>query len=454
MSLELTDATVLITSKDPDSTDFGSGFVILRTGETAYIVTCAYVIRKIGADNILVNKEESEVVITGDSKDLDLAVIKAEVFPGNAILSSRLTGFPESGQKIDSSGFKAIDDERKSFLKQDLEGVLVGPTQVIANAPYKPARSWKFSLLKGDIEDGYIGSPIVEPETNAVLGIISQRTDEGEGIAISIEQLDRIWQPIAKNKLRKILMGLGFESQEDEFFEIFEKKKKTSAYLIHGPTDKYGQRWLLNRLIQHFLPVESISAKKFRVDLGRVGRRNDISAMWGELADELQCNREASPKEIAQRTARWWLKNPVIIAIYDVNCLTEQALNLLIQEFWLPLVKEIEEIQTTGCLHRLLMFLVDNEGITAAHTIPLLEKIGISATSSTKLDSSSLKEFSKRELRTWVRQKYPDLPEALRADVEPLLNASDGGIPEWAFEEICRQFGYHWKAETQSWYVL
>lgn len=450
MSSDLLDATVLITSKESNTVGFGSGFVVLRTGETAYVVTCAHIVREVGEDNILVDGEEGKVIATGDSMKLNLAVVKIEIFPGNAVLASRLTNSLEPKKQFQSAGFKRF---REDMHKQNLSGYINGMTQVITKPPYLPARSLKFSLSEGDVEEGYIGSPVIDPETKSVLGIISQRTDEGEGIATSIDQLDRIWHPIDKNKLRKVLTDLGFKDHRLEFFKIF-RKSRMSAYLIHGPTDKYAQRWMLNRLVQHFLPRSLHTAGKFRVDLSRAGRRNDIPAIWEELAAEMKCDRKATPEEIAKSTASWWLKKDIIIALYDVNSLTEQSLSLLIQDFWLPLVNEIESLQHPECTHKLLMFLVDNEGVTAKRNIPMVSSIGVSENASPNLDSLPLREFSKDDLEDWMSDKYPDLPATLIDGVEALLEASDGGIPEWTFIEICKQFGYHWKAETQEWYVL
>lgn len=452
MLSELLDATVLITSSDPMRAGFGSGFVVRRTGDTAYIVTCAHVVRDVGVGSLLVNEAIGIVVVTGDHLKLDLAVIKVENFPGESTLSVCQQDSEMPKQDIQLAGFQSIDRKSKNFFKQKLNGTLTGITQITAKSPYHPARAWKFTLTEGDVQDGYSGSPVINPSTKDVLGIVSHRMQEGVGIAISIEQLDRIWQPIDKHQLRDALMDLGYLEQSRIFYRTF-LENKIGAYLIHGPTEKYGQQWLLNRLIRKFLP-SSMTAKKFRVVLSRVGRRNDIAGLWAELADEMKCDRRMPPEEISQRTVEWWLKHDIIIALYDVNCLSDTLLNCLVQEFWLPLANKIEGMRSMGgCPHRLLMFLVYNEGVIATSRFEMTDQAGISGVSS-PLISLPVKEFSEQEIEDWMMNEYSNLPEELIENRGTLLDISDGGIPEWTFAEICKRCGYDWRTESQTWYSI
>ena len=452
MQPELLDAIVLITSGDPENLRFGTGFITRRTGDTAYVVTCAHVIRDVGTETVQVNATAGEVIATGEHLKLDLAVVKVEGLDGNSNISSR---WQESGaldQKFQTAGFQTFDRKAKNFVKQELYGTLGGITQVTARSPYNPARAWKLMLAGGDLQDGYSGSPVIESSTGAVLGIVSHWVQEGIGIAISIEQLDRIWQPIDRFQLRNVLMHLGYREQTRDFYRML-RKNPIGAYLIHGPTEKYGQQWLVNRLIRQFLP-SSLTAKKLRIGLDRVGRRNDIPGLWAELADEVKCDRKTPPKEIAKRLIEWWQNQSIILALYDINCLSTELLNLLIQEFWLPLVNEAEGIRSQGCPHKLLMFLVDNEGVTATQGIPITEQFDTTGTVRTPLKSPLIREFSEQELEDWVIDRYADLPKELIEDVENLIEASDGGIPEWTFVEICRRCGYDWRTESQTWYSI
>ncbi|MGB3613392.1 MAG: hypothetical protein WBA10_06305, partial [Elainellaceae cyanobacterium] len=62
----IADPVVLITSSADRNRDYGSGFIVRRVGEFAYIVTCAHVIRDVGAETICVNGLPGTVVVTGD----------------------------------------------------------------------------------------------------------------------------------------------------------------------------------------------------------------------------------------------------------------------------------------------------------------------------------------------------------------------------------------------------
>lgn len=455
MFSNLIDTTVQITSRDPNCIEFGAGFIALRTGEISYIVTCSQIIQSIGKENILVNDlKPNDIVVDGDDMGLDLAVIRVELLPGNATLSSRLIDVSEpDNQKIEIPGFEVLSEEGKFY--NQLSGRLSGITQMKIKAPYRNAQSFQFLLSSGEIGKGYIGSPLVDSKTKFVVGIVSQNIDNSRGIAIAISELDRIWHPIDKGNLRRVLTDLGFKDHRLEFFKII-RKNRMSMYLIHGPTDRHAQRWMLNRLVQHFLPKTIDIAGKFKIDLCRVGRRSDVQSIWEELGMMIapSYNRKSSPREIAKATIDTWLRKDIIIAIYNVNVLSEQALNRLIQDFWLPLVNEMEATTETECTHKILMFLVDNEGVTAMRNVPAASQINTPGIASQELNSTPLGEFTREELMSWMANNYPDLPETLIDGVESLLDASDGGIPEWTFIEICRQLGYHWKAESQEWYVV
>lgn len=452
MSPELLDAIVLITSSEPDNLRFGTGFIIRRTGDLAYVATCAHVIRDVGAGTVQVNDIAGEVVATGEHLKLDLAVVKVEGLAGHSSISSR---WQESGaldQEFQTAGFQTFDRKAKTFARNELKGTLGGVTQVTARSPFNPARAWKLILAAGDLQDGHSGSPVIESATGALVGIVSHRTQEKTGIAISIEQLDRIWQPINKLQLRNALMHLGYREQTRDFYRML-RKNPIGAYLIHGPTEKYGQQWLLNRLIRQFLP-SSLTAKKFRIGLDRVGRRSDVPGLWAELADEVKCDRKAQPKEIAKRLVEWWSNQDILLAVYDVDCLSEALLNTLIQEFWLPLANEAEGLLSQGCPHKLLMFLVDNEGITATRNVAIAERIDATGNVRKPFNSPPIQEFSEEEIEDWIIDQYTDLPKEVREDVEALMEASDGGIPEWTFVEICRRCGYDWRTESQTWYSI
>ncbi|MGF1495571.1 MAG: hypothetical protein ACFB8W_01925, partial [Elainellaceae cyanobacterium] len=278
------------------------------------------------------------------------------------------------------------------------------------------------------------------------------RRGAGGGAAIAIEELNRIWQPVELQQLRDALLQLGYRPQARLFRRLVEKKP-IGAYLVHGPTEKYGQRWLVNRLLQQYVPT-SMNGKKFPISLGRVGRRGDVPALWAELAVELKCDRNTPPRDIARHALHWWKTRDLILAIYDVDCLSEEFLNLLIHDFWLPLANEAEGMRSQGTPHKLLMFLIDHEAVTAQRNVPFTEKIDADTTSYYPFKSPQNREFSKEELTEWMENHFAWLPREMTKQtdetVDVMYEMADGGVPEWTFVEICKRCGYDWRTDLEA----
>ena len=453
MSPVLTNSVVLITSSNPGNDRFGTGFITRRTGDFAYVVTCAHVVQDVGVDTICVNSTSSIVVVTGDDLGLDLAVIKVEGLRNDIGKVFSIGDSTPTGKEFVTEGFQIFDPKARTHRKRALYGTFVEPFEVTAQAPSNPIKAWELKFADGNVQPGYSGSPIVDTQTEKVVGVVSHRLREGIGAAISIEELNRIWQPIERQQLREALLKLGYRPQARLFRQSIEKKP-IGAYLIHGPTENYGQQWLVNRLLQQYVPT-SMTGKKFRISLNRVGRRGDVRGLWAELALELKCDRNTPPKEIAKRALRWWQSQDLIIAIYDVDCLSEELLNLLIQDFWLPLANEAEGIHSQGATHKLLMFLIDNEAVTAKRNVPFTEKIDAESKTYYPFKPPQNKEFSKDELTDWMEDAISQLPREMTEQtdktVADMYEISDDGVPEWTFVEICKRCGYDWRTELAGW---
>lgn len=453
----IADPVVLIASSADRNRDYGSGFIVRRVGEFACIVTCAHVIRDVGAETICVNGLPGTVVVTGDDLGLDLAVIKVEglVEDDETLFAMGEPG--PIGSKVVVEGYQAFVSSAQNHRTQKLPGTLAEPFQITAHPPNNPIQAWELKFEDDSVRGGFSGAPVVNPQTGKVFAVVSHALRDGVGAAIAIEELNRIWQPVDRNQLKEALMQLGYRPQAKLFRKLVQKKP-IGAYLIHGPTERYGQQWLVNRLLQQYVPT-SMSGKKLRVSLDRVGRRSDVRGLWAELAMELKCDRNTKPKEIAKRALRWWKTQDLILAIYDVDCLSEELLNKLIQEFWLPLANEAEGMRTKqGNEHKLLMFLIDNEAVTAQRNIPFTEKLDADTTNYYPYKSPQNKEFSEEELDQWIGGQFHHLPAEMTRDTDATIGEmyelSDEGVPEWVFFEICKRCGYDWRMESSSWYSI
>ncbi|MEO0885220.1 MAG: trypsin-like peptidase domain-containing protein [Cyanobacteria bacterium J06648_10] len=454
MSLTLTKSVVLITS-DADKNDrFGTGFVIRRTGVFTYVITCDHVIQEVGTDSICINGLPGILVVTGEHLGLDLAVVKVEGLTDDTDPVFQVSTVDFVSTDFITEGFQIFDSRTKTHMKRVLQGSFAEPFEVTAQAPNHPIRALELRFQDGDnVQPGYSGSPILDGHTEKVIGVMSHRLREGVGAAISIEELNRIWQPVERQELRESLLNLGYRSQSRLFRQLVEQKP-IGAYLIHGPTENYGQQWLVNRLLQQYVP-SSLTGKKFRISLNRVGRRGDVDGLWAELAIELKCDRNTKPQDIAKRALRWWKSQDVIIAIYDVDCLSEELLNHLIQDFWLPLANGAEGMRSQGNPHNLLLFLIDNEAVTAQQNIPFTEKIDANSATYYPIKSPQNEAFSKNELTDWMEDTRARLPREMIAQtdktVDDMYDLSDEGVPEWIFVEICKRCGYDWRTELSKW---
>ena len=124
---------------------------------------------------------------------------------------------------------------------------------------------------------------------------------EGERDKI-IQQIEKIDTVACSEELYRALLKLGYREQVRSFLR-FLKAQSIGAFLIHGLLD-HGQRWLLNRLVTQHIRFGTMG-KMVRIELDRIGRRRDISALWRELGGRVGLGRQYSSTEIAERVFQW-----------------------------------------------------------------------------------------------------------------------------------------------------
>ncbi|MGF1674001.1 MAG: hypothetical protein ACFCUV_09990 [Rivularia sp. (in: cyanobacteria)] len=170
--------------------------------------------------------------------------------------------------------------------------------------------------------------------------------------------------------LYNALLKLGYREQVFSF-KKFLRIQSIATFLLHGSPD-YGQRWLLNRLITQHIRYGT-TGKLVRVELDRIARRRDISALWRELGGRVGLlGKQHPPSEIVERVYEWWKTQNVILVFHDVDCMPQEYLQELIQEFWLPLANEARKVVSE---YQLLMFLVDYEGCIGTQNTLFVEKL-------------------------------------------------------------------------------
>ncbi|MGB8700665.1 MAG: hypothetical protein WCD18_14710, partial [Thermosynechococcaceae cyanobacterium] len=109
---------------------------------------------------------------------------------------------------------------------------------------------------------------------------IEEAEAEREQIGQKLQELEKTSTSSGED-LYRTLLRLGFRSQVRLFRRLIEVES-VAAFLIHGLPD-YGQRWLLNRLVVQYVP-DFLNGKVVKVSVGCKVRKNDVSALWREVA--------------------------------------------------------------------------------------------------------------------------------------------------------------------------
>jgi len=276
---------------------------------------------------------------------------------------------------------------------------------------------------------------------------------------------DRIKQEIENQNISKAscdlyqaLLKLGYRKQVI-LFKRFLKSQSIAAFLIRGSPD-YGQRWLLNRLITQHIRYGT-TGKVLRIQLDRIGRRRDISALWRELAGRVGLlGKQRTPLKIVERVYGWWQTQNVILVFHDVDCMPQEYLQELIQEFWLPLASQARGVVSETGNYQLLMFLVDYEGRVDTQNTLFVEKLEPTWEPKIPIKLPLISQFCDRTLNDWIETieiEFDTLPivEAVNDMedelVQEILNNSENGVPELAMSEISHLCGCNWYEEKDRW---
>ena len=252
------------------------------------------------------------------------------------------------------------------------------------------------------------------------------------------------------------MLKLGYR-QQAKLFQRAINSASVAAFLIHGLPQR-GQQWLLNRLVTQYLP-ENLNSKPIPIRLSRLTQESDITAFWRDLGGYVGL-KKSYPPEIADAVYNCWLTQDVILVFYEVNVLPESAAQEIIEQFWMPLTRRIQENTNAEDLSssKLLMFLVDYKGEAERWNLPFVEKLDANWGPQHPIKTPKINAFTETEIMEWLDYQYSDLPPQLTQDiedkVEEILEVSEGGIPELALHEICDQCGLNWYEEIDKWLRL
>lgn len=454
MNREFQNSVVLITSQEPKNSQFGTGFAIRQNLDAIYILTCAHVITAVGGSgSVKVGDFPTKVIASGEDKGIDLAILKVEGLWYMHPLALRPGG--EKGDRFVSAGFQLFGRDR---LIRPIHGILDNQVKLQTLESGNLVLAWDL-IINDDhtLQHGYSGSPVLDEKSGDVIGIISHSQRAGKnGLAISTDALKQFWSFIDSDQLYRNLLRLGYLKQSKLFNELI-KNHSIGGVLIHG-LPGYGQRWLLNRLVERFVPNRR-NYMPVIINFKRKSLGTDIDTLWRRLARQTGLKRELnpSPEIVVDRVYRWCETRNVLVVFHEVNYLSENSLKELINDFWTPLSHRLRTAQSQTCQYKLLMFLVDYEGHTESWNIPLIEKLDLSQDLKFPVKSPKLQEFSQLELEDWIYREFDLLPTELTSAVddavEDILQSSEG-IPEQVLEDICDYCGCDWYEIEEKWMRL
>ncbi|WP_256529343.1 hypothetical protein [Limnofasciculus baicalensis] len=141
------------------------------------------------------------------------------------------------------------------------------------------------------------------------------------------------------NLLFDLLLQIDFKQQARLVRKVIDRHR-TAAFLVHG--EPYcGQQLLVNRLFR--LKSEWKKISPIKIDVSHNGAGRSISHLWRQLASWFRLPKDVEPKEIIQKICDRLFTQDVILIFYTVDYMPPKVLMAWLQEFWEPLVAEVEE---------------------------------------------------------------------------------------------------------------
>lgn len=293
-----------------------------------------------------------------------------------------------------------------------------------------------------------------------------------EELADVEEELDSIEEKISKSdrqsvievggpqedisRLYQALLKLGYWDQQ----RLFEKatlarQNSCGAFLIQGRSKDFGQRWLLNRLAT-VIP-NNLEGKRIKIDLSRTSSRSDINAIWGEFAGRVNLPEESPTCDIVERVIELWRSQNILISFDNVDNSIQENVRDLINNFWNTLANRIREDNANSInTFKLLMFLLDYQGVVIRWNIGFLEDCSQDWKPGAPIGLPNISPFSAEVLRTWLEQQSDRLPEDLTLNkaetIQVLLEKK--GIPMPTLRKICDLCHYNWFSQEERWLRL
>lgn len=186
------DGVVRVTSTNPDNRTFATAFVVGRDGATAYLVTCAHVVKSVGGpDQVKAGPTRARVLALGSPDGPnDVAVLEAELPPERVPL--RLGYATRSGHGCTVTGFRDLPGQPGTARLLQLEGTLGELTRMEKRD--RQVEVWELRMDQ-ELPSGLSGSPVADVTTGEVIGVatLSLEGEPVSGLAITVETIAEVW---------------------------------------------------------------------------------------------------------------------------------------------------------------------------------------------------------------------------------------------------------------------
>ncbi|RAM48150.1 MAG: XRE family transcriptional regulator [Hapalosiphonaceae cyanobacterium JJU2] len=280
------------------------------------------------------------------------------------------------------------------------------------------------------------------------------RKDVGVDIQIDIDKIITEFTGVKTppHLLFDFLLQMDFKQQARLVRKVMDLHR-TAAFLVHG--EPYcGQQLLVNRLFR--LKPEWKNISPIKIDVSHNGAGRSIPHLWRQLASWFRLPKDVEPKEIIYKICDRLFTQDVILIFYTVDYMPPKVLMGWLQEFWEPLVAQVE----VNCPHskrntHLLMFLVDNSGSVCESNILLAKQFDEPEYPRIPLHLPPVSPFPPDVLDDWIdmvtAMESMQIPAGLTSKI--LLEKTENGVPEFVYEEICCHCGHSWEGDLAKWLI-
>jgi hypothetical protein len=186
------ESIVLVSSCDPNTSEFGTGFVVHSTADTTYVLTSAHLVEKIGKEHLMVSGKPGKVFKASKQEEFDIAVLKVQGLLDRPPLI--LSKVETEGNPITILGFYKPVSNYEPILRS-IRGNITDRGMITTKFDQDRVTNLHLNLDGvHSLKRGYSGSPVLDNFSNHVLGIVRILENDGyQGMAVSIAALKKIW---------------------------------------------------------------------------------------------------------------------------------------------------------------------------------------------------------------------------------------------------------------------